>query len=104
MNLKLLRLRSGEDVICEVLKESAELIFIKNPAMLMPVGSQGQQMQMGMAPWMPFADQTDFEIPRDWLVVVSDVVQDIANNYNQIFGSGIVVPDVKVDTKTLLNG
>ena len=104
MNLKLLRLRSGEDVICEVIKESAEYIYIKNPAMLMPVGGQGQQMQMGMAPWMPFADQTDFEIPRDWLVVMSDVVKDIANNYNQIFGSGIVVPDVKVDTKTLLKG
>ena len=104
MNLKLLRLRSGEDVICEVLKESAELIFIKNPAMLMPVGSQGQQMQMGMAPWMPFSEQNEFEIPRDWLVVISDVVKDIANNYNQIFGSGIVVPDVKVDTKTLLKG
>ena len=104
MNLKLLRLRSGEDVICEVLKESAELIFIKNPAMLMPVGSQGQQMQMGMALWMPFSEQNEFEIPRDWLVVMSDVVQDIANNYNQIFGSGIVVPDVKVDTKTLLKG
>ena len=104
MNLNLLRLRSGEDVICEVLKESAELIFIKNPAMLMPVGSQGQQMQMGMAPWMPFSEQNEFEIPRDWLVVMSDVVKDIANNYNQIFGSGIVVPDVKVDTKTLLKG
>ena len=104
MNLKLLRLRSGEDVICEVLKESAELIFIKNPAMLMPVGSQGQQMQMGMAPWMPFSEQNEFEIPRDWLVVMSDVVKDIANNYNQIFGSGIVVPDIKVDTKTLLKG
>ena len=104
MNLKLLRLRSGEDVICEVLKESAEFIYIKNPAMLMPVGSQGQQMQMGMAPWMPFSDQNEFEIPRDWLVIMSDVVKDIANNYNQIFGSGIVVPDVKVDTKTLLKG
>ena len=104
MNLKLLRLRSGEDVICEVLKESAEFIYIKNPAMLMPVGSQGQQMQMGMAPWMPFSEQNEFEIPRDWLVVMSDVVKDIANNYNQIFGSGIVVHDIKVDTKTLLKG
>ena len=78
MNLKLLRLRSGEDVICEVLKESAELIFIKNPAMLMPVGGQGQQMQMGMAPWMPFSEQNEFEIPRDWLVVMSDVVKDLS--------------------------
>ena len=37
MNLKLLRLRSGEDVICEIIKESAEYIKIKNPAMLMPM-------------------------------------------------------------------
>jgi hypothetical protein len=78
MNLKLLRLRSGEDVICEVVKESGEYIYIKNPAMLMPMQGQGQHMQMGMAPWMPFADQTDFEIPRDWLVVISDVVKDIS--------------------------
>ena len=104
MNLKLLRLRSGEDVICEVIKESAEYIFIKTTAIVMPVGGQGQQMQMGMAPWMPFSEQSEFEIPRDWLVVMSSVVKDIANNYNQIFGSGIVVPDVKVDTKTLLKG
>ena len=105
MNLKLLRLRSGEDVICEIIKESAEYIKIKNPAMLMPVSHGAHnQVQMGLAPWMPFSKQSEFEIPRDWLVVMSDVVQDIANNYNQIFGSGIVVPDVKVDTKTLLNG
>ena len=105
MNLKLLRLRSGEDVICEIIKESAENIKIKNPAMLMPVSDgRGNAVQMCMAPWMPFSEQKEFEIPRDWLVVMSDVVKDIANNYNQIFGSGIVVPDVKVDTKTLLNG
>ena len=105
MNLKLLRLRSGEDVICEIIKESAEYIKIKNPAMLMPMSDgRGNAVQMGMAPWMPFSEQKEFEIPRDWLVVMSDVVKDIANNYNQIFGSGIVVPDVKVDTKTLLTG
>ena len=87
MNLKLLRLKSGEDIICDVTKESAEYVYISDPAML-----------------MPFSEQNEFEIPRDWLVVISDVVKDIANNYNQIFGSGIVVPDVKVDTKTLLKG
>ena len=101
MNLKLLRLRSGEDVICEVLKESAEFIYIKNPAMLMPVGSQGQQMQMALAPWLPFSDDKEFEIPTDWILITSEPAQDIVNNYNQMFGSGIVVP--KVSAKTLLN-
>ena len=100
MNLKLLRLRSGEDVICEVTKESAEYIFIKNPAMLMPMQGQGQHMQMGMAPWMPFSEAKDFEVPRDWVLITTEPAQEIVNNYNQVFGSGIVVP--KVSPKTLL--
>ena len=104
MSLKLLRLKSGEDIIGDIQRESAEYIVIRNPAMLVPMGGQGQGMQMGLGPWMPFSDEKDFEIPRDWVVVTTEVVNDIANNYNQVFGSGIVVPDVKVDTKTLLTG
>ena len=54
--------------------------------------------------WGHISNEKDFEIPRDWIVITTEVVTDIANNYNQVFGSGIVVPDVKVDTKTLLTG
>ena len=42
MNLKLLRLKSGEDIICDVTKESAEYIYISDPAMLIPVSQGGQ--------------------------------------------------------------
>ena len=47
MNLKLLRLKSGEDIICDVIKESAEYIYISDPAMLMPV-SHGAHNQVQM--------------------------------------------------------
>ena len=106
MAVKLLRLKSGEDIVAEhVLGKIGQNITIENPAMIMPLSDgRGNKVQVGLAPWMPFSEQNEFEIPRDWLVVMSDVVKDIANNYNQIFGSGIVVPDVKVDTKTLLKG
>jgi hypothetical protein len=71
--------------------------------MLMPVGDpRGGNVQMGLAPWMPFSDQKEIDFPRDWVLVVVDPVQDLANNYNQAFGSGIVVPQVKVNQKTLL--
>ena len=51
MNLKLLRLKSGEDIICDVTRESAEYIYISDPAMLMPVSHGGHnQVQMGLAP------------------------------------------------------
>ena len=103
MAVKIVRLRSREDVIGDVLSENSESIRVSNPAMLMPVGDpRGGNVQMGLAPWMPFSDQKEIDFPRDWVLVVVDPVQDLVNNYNQAFGSGIVVPQVKVNQKTLL--
>ena len=104
MNVKLLRLKSGEDVIADVtLVDTEDTIKLENPAQLMPMGgNQGGQMQMGFGPWAPFSDDKTFEIPRDWLVTISKPNKDLLNQYNTVFGSGIVVPDLKVDTKQLL--
>ena len=103
MAVKLLRLKSGEDIVGEVVKENEELIIISNPAMLMPVShSPGRQdqIQIGLAPWIPFSEEKEFKLPRDWILLTTTPAQDIVNNYNQAFGSGIVIP--KVSTKTLL--
>ena len=103
MAVKLLRLKSSEDIIGDVVSENSEYITVSNPAMLMPVGDpRGGNVQMGLAPWLPFSDQKEIDFPRDWVLVVADAVQDIVNNYNQVFGSGIVVPQVNVNQKTLL--
>ena len=101
MAVKLLRLKSGEDIVTDVKNENVEYTTINVPAMLVPMGGEGQQMQMALAPWLPLSDDKEFEIPTDWILVTSEPAQDIVNNYNQMFGSGIVVP--KVSAKTLLN-
>ena len=104
MAVKLLRLKSGEDIVGEVIKENQELIIISNPAMLMPVShtpGRQDQIQIGLAPWIPFSVEKEFKLPRDWVLLTTTPAQDIVNNYNQIFGSGIVVP--QVSAKTLLN-
>ena len=97
MNVKLLRLKSGEDVIADVtLVDTEHTIKLENPAILMPMGDpKGGQMQMGFGPWAPFSDQKEFEIPRDWLVFISTPGKDLLNQYNSMFGSGIVLPDMK---------
>ena len=95
MAVKLLRLKSGEDIVGEVVRENEELISISNPAILMPVSqSPGRQdqIQIGLAPWIPFSEEKEFKLPRDWILLTTIPAQDIVNNYNQIFGSGIVVP------------
>ena len=102
MAVKLVRLKSGEDIIADIMAESAEIVKIKNPAMLMPMSDgRGNQVQVGLAPWMPFSEAKEFELPRDWVLLTTTPAQDIVNNYNQIFGSGIVVP--QVSTSALLN-
>jgi len=102
MAVKLVRLKSGEDIIADIITESAEIVKVKNPAMLMPMSDgRGQQVQVGLAPWMPFSEAKEFELPRDWVLLTTEPAQDIVNNYNQVFGSGIVVP--KVSTSALLN-
>ena len=103
MAVKLLRLKSGEDIVGEIVRENEELIVISNPAILMPVShSPGRQdqIQIGLAPWIPFSEEKEFKLPRDWILLTTIPAQDIVNNYNQVFGSGIVVP--KVSSKTLL--
>ena len=99
--IKLLRLKSGEDIVGDIIGENSEFLIVKNPAMLMPVGDgRGGSVQIGLTPWMPFSEAKDFEVPRDWVLITTEPAQEIVNNYNQVFGSGIVVP--KVSSKTLL--
>ena len=101
MRIKLLKLKSGEDVIGDILKENAEFITVGSPAVLMPVGEgRAGAVQIGLVPWVPFSEAKSFEIKRDWVVLITDPSIDIVNNYNQIFGSGIVMP--QVNTKSLL--
>ena len=102
MAVKLLRLKSGEDIISDIVSENSENIKIKNPAMVMPLSDgRGNQVQVGLAPWMPFSESKEFELPRDWVLLLTEPASDIVNNYNQVFGSCIVIP--KVSAKTLLN-
>ena len=99
--IKLLRLKSGEDIVGDIIGENSEFLIVKNPAMLMPVGDgRGGSVQIGLTPWMPFSEAKDFEVPRDWVLITTEPALDIVNNYNQAFGSGIVVP--QVSSKTLL--
>ena len=103
MAVKLLRLKSGEDIVAEhVLGKIGQNITIENPAMIMPLSDgRGKQVQVGLAPWMPFSAEKRFDLPGDWVLLLTEPAPDLVNNYNQVFGSGIVVP--QVSTKSLLN-
>ena len=94
MAIKLLRLKSGEDVVADI-EENEEFITLESPAVIMPMGdARSGNVQWGFTPWAMFSKDKKVQIARDWVVFISEPAKDIVNNYRQAFGSGIVVPEV----------
>ena len=92
--IKLIKMRSGEDIVGEVSNENTEYLKVSTPVVLMlQQNSVDSKVQMGMAPWQPFSRDKEFEIPRSWIVTISNPAEDIANGYRKMYGSGIEIPN-----------
>ena len=99
MAIRMLRLKSGEDVVADI-DENQEYIMLENPAQVVPMGDpKGGNIQMGFGPWVPFNKGKTVEIPRDWVVFIIEPADDIVDNYRQAFGSGIMFPPTRLTTK-----
>lgn len=97
MNLKLLKMISGEELLAEIINETDTHIEIKNPVrvVVMPTKTNPQTPTVGFAPWADFSEQKNFTIHRAHVIVVMTPVQEFVNQYNQMFG-GIVAPSSKL--------
>tara|TARA_B100000131_G_C17925893_1_gene536260 strand:- start:497 stop:802 length:306 start_codon:yes stop_codon:yes gene_type:complete len=83
-NVKLIRMWSGEDVVTDLIKETADSVLIKNPIVAIPAGQQGQ---IAFAPWSPvLCDKIDkLEITKKYVVYISDPQEDIIEQYNKMY-------------------
>ena len=66
MNVKLMRMRSGEDVVADLIEESDTTVTVANPIVAIPNG----QGTLGFAPWAPLlaGRNTPVTVPKDYLV------------------------------------
>ena len=101
--IKLLRLKSDEVLVADV-EVKDDKVVLDTPAMMVPMQGQpgADQIQMGLGQWVPFTSDKKIEVPLDWVVFMVEPEEAITNNYRQMFGSGIVVPPAKIDTKRVL--
>ena len=83
MNVKLIRMWSGEDVIADQIGESTDSIVIRNPIVAIPAGNG----QMGFAPWSPLLKDRDIdlEITKKYVVYISEAQEQIVEQYEQMF-------------------
>lgn len=88
--IKALKLGSGEELVVEVIAETADEVTFKNPvACVMQRRQEGPVL--GFMPWMQ-ASNGPFTVARDKIICQAEVADEVKNGYNQIFGAGIVVP------------
>ena len=93
MNVKLIRMSSGEDVVATVMEDGDELLTIQVALVEIPTG----QGQMGFAPWSPILskEQKDIPVNKKFVVYIAEVNSDIVDQYKQMF-STIVTPEKKL--------
>lgn len=90
--VKVVKLVSGEEIVCEVLYENSMDITIKNPLMITMRPTQTGDLQIGFIPYAPYLGKNpSITINRGRIIFVQEVDENMRNQYNSIFG-GIVVP------------
>ena len=92
INVKLLRIVTGEEVIAELVSESDTTNTVKNGLVVLPT-----QGGVGFAPWATVIDDNKPEITlsHNHVVYIAEVSSDVRKKYNELFGSKLVTPDEK---------
>ena len=93
MNVKLIRMWSGEDVITDLVEEKEDSIVLRNPIVAIPTSSG----KMGFAPWSPLLNgrDTDVEITRRYIVYIAETQDEVVEQYELMYSS-IQTPSKKL--------
>ncbi len=93
INVKLLRVVTGEEVIAEFLSETEETVTVQNGLVVLPTNNG-----VGFAPWATVISKENPEITvsKKHLVYIAEVQEDVCKKYNEMFGgSKLITPDSK---------
>jgi len=93
MNVKLIRMSSGEDLITNLVSETEDTIVVENAIVGVPTG----QGTLGFAPWSPMISkaQTEITVDKKFVVYIAEADGSIVDQYTQMY-SNIVTPDKKI--------
>ena len=93
MTIKILLLKSGEDVIAdlkEMVSPDEKVIgyFLTKPCVvkLIPKDSEDEsrtETAIRMYPWMPLAKEKDIPLPTDWVVTIVTPIEKVEQMYKE---------------------
>lgn len=89
-NIRLFKFVSGEEIIADVKVTEPDGYVLSDAVTLVYRPQDGGQMTVGFAPFMPYASG-NITIKNTSILASSDPQEDLKNEFNRIFGSGIVL-------------
>jgi hypothetical protein len=95
MKIMLFKLVTHEEVLAEVSQETDTTVVLTNPVGVAVVRGKDGGPNVGFAPFPLHAEQktgTQVAINKQHVVYSYVPAEDFVNNYNQIFGTGIILP------------
>lgn len=96
MEIKLLRLVTGEDVLAEIVDAGDIAYKIRNPLIVFIRPTETGVPSVGLSQWIPYSADKEFVINNDRVVVVSNPAEDLRSQYDRVYGSGIIMPSAKL--------
>ena len=93
MNVKLLRLTTGEDIVAEVTYSDESITTISKPFVLIPMAQNpgsSAETKLYFSPFIPYADDEQMSIKESNIIIVNEPKQEIKENYLNYIGA--VVP------------
>lgn len=100
MNVKIIKLLSGEELLAEVPLEFVSPLVIKNPVriVVMPNKLDPKTPNIGFASWAEFSDDKEFALDRSHIIAIMTPIKQFVDQYNSMFGkivtpqSGLILP------------
>jgi len=104
--LRIFKLINGEDVLAQLENQEGSNFTLLNPVGITIVRGPNGQPSVGFSPFPIHAEQEQpsvkmhktIDIPKSSVVYSYDPAQDFKNNYDQLFGAGIVLPNKQIIT------
>ena len=109
MTVKILLLKSGEDVIADVkemVSPDKKVIgyFLSKPCVvkLLPKTTNGNKKEtsISMYPWMPLAKEKDIPLPTDWVVTMVTPIEKVETMYKEDILNGQTTDQVDNSDKS----
>lgn len=89
-NIRLFKFVSGEEIIADVKENQHERYIVEDAVTLVYRPQDGGKMTVGFAPFMPYAEG-NISLFKSSLISESDPQRDLKDEFNRIFGAGIVI-------------